>query len=269
VVLAVTAFTVLVGIQSGYSDPAVRALYELIEQAEHPLEDETFDSIRSGLTSSSPAVRRAAIETVHAFAFIGLGTKRLKSPETWRADRRRLMTLAPEIADALRDPDETVRHHAVLALGALDSEPSEDGRTLVTGVATMNRFARMFATEPSGRVRAEIAKAFALAADIRPQVPTERVLLAALDDPHPYVVQMGTTGIGNAALPQHLQRVIPLLQHPHQGVAQAAANTFNKLHAHARPFLDDLQRAADAAAEGPFKQTLLAAIRLVREKAGR
>lgn len=259
------AFTVLAGIQSGYRDPAVRALYELIEQAEHPLEDETFDRIRSGLVSSSPAVRRAAIETVHAFAFIGLGKKRLQWPETWRKDRRRLMTLAPEIADALRDPDETVRHHSVLALGALDSEPSQNGRTLVTSVATMNRFAQMFATEPSARVRAEIAKAFALAADMRPDVPTERVLLAALDDPHPYVVQMGATGIGNARLPQHLPRLIPLLQHAHQGIAQAAANTFNKLHAHARPFLDDLQRASDAAPEGPLRQTLLAAIRLARE----
>lgn len=261
-------------LQAGPPDVHTRPIYDLIKKAELPIEPETVAALQRALQSDLPRVRLAAIEALHAFAFIGHGKKEQASREAWAAERLELLKVfKPEVVRALSDPDEYIRHNAVLALLTMDSKVVHDHgfplRNFLSTAETMNRLARMLPAETSPRVRREILKSFSLLADTRPEVPTERVLVAALDDPDLDVLQMAVSGIGHAGLSQYLPRLVPLLRHPSPGVAQAAAGTFNQLHADAFPFVPELQRAADAAPEGPFKQTLLAAIRLAREKGKR
>src|SRR5687768_5378365 len=267
--VAVALLANLAALQNPSADPRIRALRDLIEgKAGRPLEAASISLIAQGLDSDAALVRRAALETLHAFAYIGNGKRGRSAPEAWAREKARLLTLKPRIVAALADADERARDYAVLALGTLDGTRGPHGE-MIASVDAMNHLARRLPVEPSLRVRVQIVRSFALMADKGPGVPTERVLLAALDDPEPDVVQMGVAGIGRAQLAKHLPRLVPLLRHPNQGISGTAALSFSRLAEHAGPFLPDLQRAADAAPDGPFKQTLLEAIRLIREKAGR
>lgn len=83
----------------------------------------------------------------------------------------------------------------------------------------------------------------------------------------PGVLNYAAHGVRRARLSQHLPKLLPLLRHRDRGMRLGAAMSFNILAADSARSGPDLQRAADAEAEHPVEQMLLAAIKRTREPA--
>ena len=236
------------------------ALY--IPNPEVPQPSDALPLLRAGMNDPDVQVRLAAVGTLHARAYIS------KVPQGPARDRAKgqaqLRTLIPDLVRRLSDPEPRVRDLAVRALGTVDAVEGAGG-SLQTSVETMKRFAAMFKTETSARVRATIMNTFSLMSEYRTDIEAESIIVAGLADSDPGVLNYAASGVGRARLPQHLRKLLPLLRHKDRGVRMGAAVSFNILAAQSAPFIGELQRAADSELEDSIKQTLLAAIKRARE----
>jgi HEAT repeat protein len=223
--------------------------------------------IREGLEDEDANVRRTALGAAHGLSYL-IKLRAKQWPEEARREQTALNALIPRLTIMLSDADWRIREQVVRTLGSVDSVLGPRG-AVFTSADTLKRFATMFSTEPHGGVRATIMNTFSLMSEHRTDIGAQAVIEAGLNDTHPGVLQHAASGVGRAKLPHLLPRLVPLLKHPDRGVRLDAAVAFGMLPADSAAFIAELQRAADSELEHPIKQTLLAAIRLAREKGKR
>jgi hypothetical protein len=219
--------------------------------------EELVALVSSALLDSDAMVRRSALGAVAARAAaarLPVTEERLKR---WNLDRPALQELRPAVMRLLEDPERFVRRDAIILLGSLDVVPRDDGRgeMIVLTEETVRLFASRYGVEPDTVVRAELVKSLVLIAN-RTEVQ-EAVVLKALADPSPGVVQFAVTGAGRMAIRGALPTLADLLMsHDDRGVRLVAAQAFAAYGAAAREYVPTLRIAASAERDPIVRKTL-------------
>lgn len=175
--------------------------------------------IGAGLMDSDSSVRLSALS---AAASRAAGPRLSNDPQvqaTWISERSVLRTLRPLVTDALQDPSPQIRRTALLALGNIAL--SEGAGRNVLDREALDAFSRTFHSDSDGRVRAEIAKTFALIDNDSPELRV--VLERSLDDERSGVRQYGVMGVGRLQIASALPRLVERLSDAEPSVRGAAA----------------------------------------------
>jgi HEAT repeat protein len=184
----------------------------------------------------------------------------------WRTDRESLQALRLIVLTCMHDPDEKVRHAAVLAIGNMDLalDPATLRSTLTENVVDL--FQLTFRTDPSGSVRTEIVKGIALSSNDSPGV--RKLVEEAFDDPQPGVRQYAAVAAGRLQDPAFLERLIRQLRRDKAVTARvASAEAVVFYGPSVITYLDELKSILDAEADQTVRQTLARAInRLERRR---
>jgi HEAT repeat protein len=221
--------------------------------------------VSSALTDSDAMVRRRALGVVAsraAAARLGGSEERLKQ---WHRDRPALKELQPAVMRLLEDPDPFVRRDAIVALGNVDFVPRDNGRGEITLTdEALRLFAARYHVDDAALVREELVKSLVLIAN-RSEAQ-EAVVLKALADPSPGVVQFAVTGAGKMAIRAALPTLADLLiSHSDSGVRLNVAQAFASYGAAAREYVTNLRIAASAEQNPIVRQTLVGTLTLLEK----
>lgn len=149
-----------------------------------------------------------------------------------------------------------VRTGAVIALVNLEYEPGRQSIALHQDVsaALLQRFGR----EPSGAVRAEIAKSFALTATDANN--RDAFLQGALDDPDGRVVEYAVMGLAQSRPAGALSRIVSLLQSRRINLRLQVAQALAAYGPSARQYVPQLQQAISTETDPTIRKSLEAAM---------
>jgi HEAT repeat protein len=175
----------------------------------------------------------------------------------WWQEQPVVQDLRPLAAARLADPDDRVRHAAIIAMGSLDYHIDQHPQIRLRP-DTVAAFARAFREDQAVAVRAEAVKSLALAqSDPGLRDP---VLVAALADPAPAVVQFAALGVAEHRLEAALPAVAALLGHSSRAVRLAAVQAFQSNPGAARTFEPALRVAVATEADPSIRATLAATL---------
>ncbi len=221
--------------------------------------------VRAGLRDSSAEVRIAALGAVMGRAMaahwagisgpgVGPSTPPRPAPPSipaeWQGDQRALFEALEDDCLALLkgDPDDRVRHQALLAIGNLEPRTQADGPL---SVRLVGLFVDLYRHDPAPRVRAEVVKTFRLVPNNTPEM--RAVLRDALVDAHASIRHEGLTGITPqaTAAPRRLSfdeardTIVAALKHGDPGIRLGAVQALNVFGAPAAPYIQTLERLSD------------------------
>lgn len=219
--------------------------------------DRLRDQIADGLADPDPKAQ----ETALALLAFRAGRVRFDPSAAargrWEIERPALEPLRPAARRLFESPHEQVRLSALLALGGLEATPGQTPRSLALGVELTALLAERYAVDPSPVMRSEIVKALsfdAVNASARP------VIVSALRDSDPYVVQFAIHGIGRHRLTAQVPALARLLRHPSHIVRTAAAGALGTFGAAAVKYLLDLEWAMQRETDPVARSTMEGAI---------
>jgi HEAT repeat protein len=238
---------------------------------------EVIPLVRAGLHDPDVGVRSAALAAVsgRAMAARWAGTAgplmgptpsgqpappRPAIPSHWGGDQQALRAALDGDCRALLtgDPDDRVRHQALLAVFSLGMPAATDG---LLSQPTIALLVDRYRHDSSARIRAEVVKTLRLVPSDTPDVG--RVLVDALVDPDPSIRAEGLLAIvpraaGTPARPAGPVRrppelsfdearevVVASLAHVDAGVRLGAVQALNAFGAPAALYIDTLERLAD------------------------
>lgn len=217
-------------------------------------------TLTQALQSSDPSMTLAGIWALASraagFRFAPSDTRKA----LWWQEQPVVQELRPMVEARLFDPDASIRRGALIALGSLDYH-LDLHPVIVLRPATAMAFARSFQEDRSPAVRAEAVKSFALAHS-DPE-PRDHVLLAALADPDPGVVQFAARGVAEHRLEAGVPAVAALIEHPSVAVRSAALQALMANRQAARDFLPQVQLARRSESDPTIRAILDATARVL------
>jgi HEAT repeat protein len=215
--------------------------------------------LRQGMEDSSEETRTAAISAVSA----RLLASRARGPSSERllAEREALVSLRPALLGSLRNPNQNIRHAAVLALGHLGLREEQGGLFLDGDTTTL--FAGVCTDDSSPKIRAEVIKTFALLQNKDDVVI--RVLEQALLEETASVLQPAILGVARLRHVVSLNRIVMLLSSTDRAVRLAAAQAMAALLPASRAYAAELERLASVEVDAVVKQTMLGSLQAMRQ----
>jgi len=243
----------------------LRPLNEIMRGTRTATDEEIRRLFVTLLKDSDPWVRRQILESASGVLLFGsLPVGRGVSPEAFARMRAVVLTLGPELDAALADDDPDVRAKAIGTVWV----HLTGGRSLTADVpeAFAKRLASIFASDPSASVRTAALQAITTAyrsenAEVRRL--SGQVVVAALTQSDPYLLQAAGHAAGLAKLPEALPLLIGQLKHPsfiaRTGIAQGIAG----YGALARPYLAELQAALEAETDDIARKTIAGTISVI------
>jgi hypothetical protein len=171
-------------------------------------------------------------------------------PTEWKGDQQALRDALEDDCLALlkSDPDDRVRHQALLAVVNLERTTRPDG-------PLTERFAGLlvdlYRRDPSSRVRAEVVKTFRLVPNDTPEM--RAVLRDALVDPDASIRHEGLTGITPQATAESRRltfdeardAIVAALKHADPGVRLGAVQALNVFGTPAAPYIQTLAHLSE------------------------
>jgi HEAT repeat protein len=177
--------------------------------------------------------------------------------ERWRTERPVLAGLRTPLIALLADPGPAVRDGVIMALVLLDYEPGQPANFAVRP-ETLQLLATTYERESSAKVKVQIVKTFALTSTVSPL--RDRLLLQALNDAEPGVLQFAAMGAGEAKLSVALPRLAELLEHPERAVRLNAVQAIAAQGPSAAAYQPQLQAALNEENDEIVRKTLQGAI---------
>jgi HEAT repeat protein len=178
--------------------------------------------------------------------------------ERWRMERATLLNLRNQVTAAVSDNIPTVRDGAIVALCSLDYEPGMPVPNFQLRPETMQILADAYGRETSIKVRTQIVKTFALTPTNSPL--REALLMQALNDSMPSVLQFAAMGAGEAHLAAALPRLAELLGHSNRAVRLNVVQAIAMQGKLAAPYRERLQQALNAESDEIVRKTIEGAL---------
>jgi HEAT repeat protein len=177
-----------------------------------------------------------------------------------RLDRGPLLRLKPQLFAALSDVAPDVRTEAIVAIGNLEFDPDRPSPPAI--VILSQPFTTLLVTryglEQVPSVRSEIIKALALSDYDGPR--PDAVLVKALDDSSPFVIQFALRGIVRFRIAQALPKLAALLGDDRSEVRLAMPDALAAFGAEAAPYVEALRKAASLESDPILKAGILRAV---------
>ncbi len=224
--------------------------------------------VQLALDDTAPEVRRNGCRVVTARMWHPRSSSSSAGVDAWRAEKAGLEPVKGLLLGLIRsDPDEVVRREAIIAAGNLDLElePSDASRLPRVRISAELTavLADAYRNEQDTAVRTEIVKSLSAARSESSR--RSEVLVAALADVAPQVVQYAVLGVGDAQVKDALPTVVSYLQrHPEVRVRLAAAQSLAMYGAAAAPYLPALQEALAQESDPTTRKTIEGTIRVIQ-----
>lgn len=236
-----------------------RMLDDISSQRASVVASELRVILEQGLQSADVGLRRRALLAIASTAG---GPRFVDNDQTkarWRGDRPTIEGLRPAVRAALRDNNALVRHAAVIALGNMEYDLDQPGRLQTLGSRFVSDLVATYHAEPTGRVREEIMKAFALSSNDSPQL--RDIARRGLDDEWSGVRGFAATAAGRFRRPEDVQKLVMLVQKDRPAVRLEAAKALQSYGASATSHLSELKAASAAETHEVVREILKAAIK--------
>lgn len=260
-----TLLQVASGPQQTPSTPAVsESVRELNDIAARRSAGEAADVhglIRKGLRDNDERVQLSALWALISRAS---GDRFKSDPEArmrGTVERPQLATLKDEILAKVTSPNPKIRYAALAALASLDYDPEHGARAIRLTPEMITLLLARYQLETDVWVRSEIVKAVALDKEA---TGGEALLVQALSDSAPGVIQHAVRGVAGHRLLQQLPALERLLDHADAGVRVSVANAFGSLGPDAAGSLRALQLALAGEQEPDVRSALSGAISAVQ-----
>jgi HEAT repeat protein len=226
---------------------------------------EIKEVLETAMRDADVSVRRQAVDTIANALVLNAMSKAGSKAQPWAENLRGLRE--PFLADletASHDEDDGVRRDAYRGVFADALSPAGE-----LPPALAKRMATVFDSDRSGMIRSLMVNALASkrnSADPIVREVTNRIILRALADPDPYVVQEAGNAAFDAGLPEAVPLLVRQLKNPSPMARMGVAAGLQGYRREARPYLSELETALAREAPGPTRSTLEAAIRLIRQE---
>ena len=243
-----------------------RALSEMVLGKRPATEGQIQAALEAAIRDPDPHIRRNAFYIVSTILGVAAMPQTPSGYEKMATLRGVAEAVRPAARGALDDPDASVRL-AALQLTVMPKVPMKPG-TFLFAYEDVQLLAARFDTDSSGMVRSFAVQMLRLAPhsdDGRVRAVAGRIMLAALEDPDPYVVQYAGHMAFESKAPEALPLLIRQLQNPSHVARMGVAVGLQGYKAAAKPYLPQLEAALEKELDAATKGTLAAAIKLVRE----
>ena len=240
-------------------------LNDLASLRSSPSATDAVDMISVGLADADPDVRLSAIYAVAGRASVDRFKKFQSSSRVTMvsgSEKLLLRKLRPRVLALVGDSNERVRQGAVIALVNLEFEGGQDHNDILLKEDAVRTLLQQFQKETIAKVRVEIVKTFTLTSLKSPR--RDDILLAAIADSDPDVVQFGVMGLARSTPPAALPKLIELLNNPSRIVRLQLGPAFAAYGRAARPYLDELVRVGANDSDADVRNSLDAAILKIR-----
>lgn len=218
---------------------------------------DTIEAIGSALSSGDARTRRAACETLTAMAVRGNARDNPQARSDWQERQPLAAGLIPRLLVVLEgDADERVREAAVPAI-VMTSLPANTSVPTVIDRGIEARLVRDFGRDDSWRVRSAIVGALGANG---PSDDINKLLLTALGDPAPAVVQIAARHVGRVQATEAVPVLRRLIDHPSPQVRTAVVQALAALGGAARSAVSDLQRRAGVETDDVTARTIRGAL---------
>lgn len=183
----------------------------------------------------------------------------------WTVSRRKVVeTLWTELDAAADDPESRVRAQA---LRGIAGSFSQGYPTVVLPSQIANRLAQKFETDPTSGIRSLAVGAFRLAH--RSDDPEVRrlglqVILKALEDTDPWMVQSAAHSAAESRSPEALPLLVKQLKNPSHVARMAAGQVITAYGEAARPYLPQLEAALAVETDDITRKTITGTISVIR-----
>jgi hypothetical protein len=226
---------------------------------------EVQEVLEAAMRDSDPFIRRQAVGSVASILQLSAMPQQPPGQEWATRLRPVAEALRDELERAAGDPDFGVRMEAWRGiLGPITWAAPKKSLPL----PLVERLAKVYDTDKDARMRAFALQALNSAhrsEDPAARTIAVRILMTALRETDPGVVQAAGWGAIEARVPEALPLLVAQLQNPSHIGRMGAAVGLQAYGADARRYLPEMEEALLKEPEGPTRKTLEATIKLVRE----
>lgn len=243
----------------------MRVINEVVQGKVAATDAEIRQVLEAGMLDADPSVRRTAVGTVASILQLA-AMPSVPAAQSWGPRLEPVAeALFSRLEESAKDPAADIRMHAWRGLvGPAVIAARKDPLPL----PTVERLAGLFDDDPHPSLRAFALSSLRTSWQSRdPSVKKIilRLLLSALRDSDPYVVQAAGWNAFEAKAPDALPLLIAQLKNPSHIARMGAAVGLQGYAGLAREYLPQMEQALANEPVGPARSTLEAAIRLVKE----
>ena len=265
IVVGSTQVTPIENFRRGDRLGRMRVISEVVQGKVAATDAEIQEVLEAGMGDADPSVRRTAVGTVASILQLA-AMPGVPEAQAWGPRLRPVAeALLVRLEEAARDPEVGVRLEAWRGLiGPAAIAARKDPLPL----PLVEKLAALYDADPHPRLRAFAVQSVRTSQQSPDPAVTRivlRILLAALRESDPYVIQAAGWNAFESKAPEALPLLIAQLKHPSHIARMGAAVGLQGYAALAIDYLPQMEEALAKEPPGPTRSTLEATIKRVRE----
>ena len=226
-------------------------------------QDEIRGLVSAAFKDEDALIRSSAVETIGAILLLS-AMPTTPPGQDWAVRLKGLaQDFQPQLAAATKDPSPSVRRKAFSAIVAPEAYKN---RPPVIPLPLIRRLAEAFGTDPDNSVRTYALQSIVsghAAQDPEAHRIAVDVLLRALDEDEPYLIQAAGLAATRMSIPEALPKLVKQLKNPSHIARTGVAQGIAAYGAAARQYLPDLRAAVAVETDAITRKTIEGTITVI------